>query len=73
MRLIAVVLGLVSAFFAFYTVRLLFVTGLLQHTRAGGQGAFIGAVAFPVIALALAWTSVRAWRRGGSGSGAPPA
>ena len=73
MRFVAVALGLVSAFFVFYTVRLLVVTGLLQHTRAGGQGAYIGAVAFPVIALVLAWVSKRAWRRGGSRGGAPTA
>jgi hypothetical protein len=65
MRFVAVVLALASAFFAFYTVRLLVVTGLLQHTRAGGQGAFIGAAVFPVLAVLLAWASYRAWRRGG--------
>jgi len=64
MRAIAVVLGTLSAFFVFYTVRLLVVTGFLQHTRAGGQGAFIGAVVFPLLALALGWASRRAWRRG---------
>lgn len=64
MRIIAVALGLVSAFFAFWTVRLLIVTGFLQHTRAGGQGAYVGAVIFPVLALTLAWASRRCWRRG---------
>jgi hypothetical protein len=73
MRVLAVALGLVSAFFVFYTVRLLVVTGFLRHTRAGGQGAFIGAVAFPVIALVLAWASYRAWRRGSSRGSAPTA
>lgn len=63
-RAVAVVLGLVSAFFAFYTVRLLVVTGFLQHTRAGGQGAYIGAVVFPVLALAFGWAARRSWWRG---------
>jgi len=39
----------------FYTVRLLVVTGFLRHTRAGGQGAYIGAVVFPLLALGFAW------------------
>ena len=64
LRMIAVALGLVSAFFAFWTVRLLIVTAFLQHTRAGGQGAYIGAMVFPVLALTLAWASRRCWRRG---------
>jgi len=63
MRLLAVPLGAVSLFFAFYTVRLLVVTGGLQHTRAGGQGAWIGAVVFPLIAIGCGWASVRCWTR----------
>ena len=70
MRILSVALGLVSAFFVFYTVRLLVVTGFLQHTRAGGQGAYIGAAVFPVLAVLLAWASYRAWRRGGPRGGA---
>ena len=66
MRVVAIALGLVSAFFFFYTARLLVVTGFLQHTRAGGQGAFVGAVAFPVIAIVFGWAAWRAWRRGAS-------
>ncbi len=62
-RSIGVGLWALSAFFAFYTVRLLVVTGFLQHIRAGGQGAFIGAVVFPLLALVLAWAGVRLWRR----------
>ncbi|MBI1762354.1 MAG: hypothetical protein HYR56_13050 [Acidobacteria bacterium] len=64
----AFVLGLVSAFFIFYTARLLYVTRGLTATRAGGQGAFIGAVAFPILALAFgwcAWRCLRALRRAG--------
>jgi hypothetical protein len=63
MRVVSVVLGLVSLFFAFYTIRLLVVTGWLQHTRPGGQGAYIGAVVFPLLALGCGWASVVCWRR----------
>ena len=38
-RVLAVLCFAVSAFFVFYTVRLLVVTGGLVHTRAGGHGA----------------------------------
>jgi hypothetical protein len=67
MRVVAIALGLVSAFFVFYTARLLVVTGFLQHTRAGGQGAYVGAVAFPVIAILCGFAAWRAWRRGTTG------
>ena len=63
MRVVAIATGLLSAFFAFYTVRLLVVTQALQHTRPGGHGAYIGAVVFPVLAIALGWASVQSWRR----------
>lgn len=62
----AVLLALVSAFFVFYTARLLYVTHGLTATRAGGQGAYIGAIAFPVLALLFgwgAWRSIRIVRR----------
>jgi hypothetical protein len=58
----AVMLGSMSAFFAFYTVRLLVVTRGLSTLRAGGQGAYVGAIAFPVLALALGWGALRSWR-----------
>ena len=64
MRIMGVMLGFLSLFFAFYTVRLLVVTRFLQHLRAGGQGAYIGVVAFPVLALAFALASRSTWRRG---------
>ena len=64
MRALAIALGAVSAFFVYYTVRLLAVTHMLQQTRAGGQGAYIGAVVFPVLALVLCWGAIRCWRRG---------
>jgi hypothetical protein len=65
LRALAVVLFALSAFFIFYTVRLFVVTGGLFHTRAGGQGAYIGAVVFPLIAIVFAWVGVRCWVRGG--------
>ena len=63
MRLLAVVLSLVSAFFVFHFVRLLAVTEFLQRTRRRGQGAYLGAVAFPLIAFGAAWAARRAWKR----------
>jgi len=63
MRVLSIIFGLISAFFVFYTVRLLVVTHALTQTRAGGQGAYIGAVAFPVIALLFGWGSRRLWPR----------
>ena len=63
MRVVSIVLGLVGAFFVFYTVRLLVVTQGLQHTRPGGQGAYIGAAVFPLLAIVCGWASVVCWRR----------
>jgi hypothetical protein len=62
-RALAVIAAFISAFFVFYTVRLLVVTSFLTRTRAGGGGAFIGAIAFPVLALFFGWIAVRTWRR----------
>ena len=62
-RILAVVLLAVSAFFVFYTVRLFVVTGGLAHTRPGGQGAYTGAIVFPVLAAVFGWAGVRSWRR----------
>jgi hypothetical protein len=64
-RALAIVFGALSAFFVFYTVRLLVVTHGLQQTRTGGQGAFIGAVVFPLLALGFAWAGRRCWRGSG--------
>ena len=61
-RALALIAGGISAFFAFYTIRLLVVTGFLTHTRAGGGGAFVGAIVFPLLALVFAWAAVRLWR-----------
>jgi hypothetical protein len=61
------VAALISAFFVFYSLRLLVVTGFLRHVRAGGSGAYVGAVVFPLLALGFAWASVRLWGRAAGG------
>jgi hypothetical protein len=60
---LALIVGCVSAFFAFYTIRLLVVTSFLTHTRAGGGGAFVGAIVFPLLSIACAWGAARLWQR----------
>jgi hypothetical protein len=70
MRALAIIFALCSAFWVFYTARLLVVTGFLQNTRVGGQGAFVGAAVFPVLALAFGWAARAAWRRGSMRRGA---
>ncbi len=64
MRTLGMILFALSAFFIFYTVRLLAVTGALTHASPGGQGAYIGAVVFPILAAVFAWAGVRCWVRG---------
>ena len=64
-QVFAMVAAAVSAFFVFYTVRLLVVTGFLQRTRPGGGGAYVGAVVCPLLALLCGWIAGRAWRGGG--------
>lgn len=63
--LLSAVTGLISLFFVFYTVRLLYVTHGLSVINTGGQGAFIGAIVFPLLAIGLgyiAWMSIKsAW------------
>ena len=61
-RFVAVVVGLCSAFFVFYTIRLVAVTRYLTQLRPGGGGALLGAVVFPTLALLFAWAAVRLWR-----------
>ena len=53
------VLGLLGLFFILYTARLLTVTHGLTAIRAGGQGAYIGAIVFPLLAIVFGWS---AWR-----------
>jgi hypothetical protein len=62
-RVIATFTGLLSVFFVFWFVRLLVVTGFLQHVRPGGGGAYMGAVVFPLLAIAFGWVTIRLWRR----------
>jgi hypothetical protein len=61
-RVVALIAGLTCAFFAFYTIRLLVVTTFLTRTRAGGGGAFVGAIVFPLLAFFFGWLAARAWR-----------
>jgi hypothetical protein len=57
--IIGVILALLSLFFVFYTARLLYVTHGLTSIRSGGQGAYVGATIFPLLALVFGWG---AWR-----------
>lgn len=61
-RMLAIVAGLGSAFFIFYTVRLLTVTRFLTQLRPGGGGARVGAIVFPLLAVLLAGVAMRLWR-----------
>ena len=58
-----IVLALISAFFVFYTCRLLFVTRFMSSIRPGGHGAYIGLVVFPLIAVVAGWAALRLLRR----------
>ena len=62
LRALSLVAGLLSAFFIFYTIRLLAVTSFLTRTSLGGAGAFVGAIVFPLLALLFGWVALRAWR-----------
>ena len=68
-RAVAVGLALVSAFWMFYEGRLLVVTHGLTQLRAGGNGAYVGAVVFPLLAIAAGWSAVRLWQRHGVSRG----
>lgn len=70
-RALSIPFGLIGAFFIFYSVRLLAVTHFLTRVRAGGQGTYIGAVAFPVLALACGIVARRLWRRGAAAGSKP--
>ena len=58
----AVLTMCVSAFFTFYTVRLFYVT---RFFTVGGlnRGAYIGGVAFPVLAMVLWFCARWSWRK----------
>ena len=60
-RLLAIAFALASAFFVFYTIRLLVVTHFLTQLRTGGGGAYIGAAVFPLLAIGLGWSAKRLW------------
>ena len=53
--IIGIVLALLSVFFVFYTVRLLYITSGLTAIRPGGQGAYVGALVFPLLAIVFGW------------------
>ena len=57
--ILGIVLALLSVFFVFYTARLLYVTRGLTAIRTGGQGAYVGAIIFPLLAVLFGWA---AWR-----------
>jgi hypothetical protein len=61
---LSVLFAFLSVFFLYYTGRLLYVTRALQATRPSGQGAFIGALVFPALAIGCAWVSWRCLKRG---------
>lgn len=62
-RVLAIMFATICVYFSFYTVRLLVVTQGLRATRPGGQGAYGGAVVFPLLAIVCGWLSVRWYRR----------
>ena len=53
----------------FYEGRLLVVTHGLTQLRAGGNSAYVGAVVFPLLAIAAGWSAVRLWQRHGVSRG----
>ena len=57
-----VVLALLGLFFVFYAARLFYVTRFLTAIRPGGQGAYVGAVVFPLLAILFGWAAWRLWR-----------
>lgn len=63
-----VIAGSASLFFLFYTVRLLLVTHGLTMIQSGGNGALIGAFAFPLLSAILllaAWFAFKLARNHG--------
>ena len=60
--LFGLVLALLSIFFVFYTARLFYVTRGLRAIRGGGQGAYLGALVFPLLALLFGWGAWRLFR-----------
>jgi hypothetical protein len=59
-RLLGVLFAAPAIFFAYYTVRLVYVNLAVQGVAAHRQsGMYIGAVAFPIATLVFAWLSIR--------------
>jgi len=58
-----ILFGVLALFFVFYEVRLLYLTHFLTQVRKGGQGTYIGAVVFPVVALGFGWIASMSLRR----------
>ena len=58
-----VLFGALALFFVFYEIRLLSVTHFLTQIRRGGQGTYIGAVVFPVLAFLFGWAALVCLRR----------
>ena len=53
-----------SAFFVYYTVRLLYINLAVPGVAAHRQtGMYIGAAVFPVAAAGFGWIAGRCWRR----------
>lgn len=65
--LLGIIAGAVSLFFFFYTIRLFLITRGLTTINTNGQGAYIGAIAFPILAVAFGiatWFSLKsAWSK----------
>jgi hypothetical protein len=62
--LLGVLLAAPAIFFAYYTVRLIYINfaapGVAAHRQSG---MYIGAVAFPLATLVFGWLSVRCFRK----------
>jgi len=62
--LLAVAFAALALFFAYYTVRLLYINlavqGVAEH-RQGGM--YVGAIAFPIATLVFGWLSLRCLRK----------
>jgi hypothetical protein len=61
-KIIGIVFALLSLFFIFYTARLLYVTHGLTAIRSGGEGAYVGALVFPLLAILFGWGAGRLLR-----------
>ncbi len=60
-KLLGVIFALLAAFFAYYTVRLIYIN-LTVAGIARRSGMYIGFVAFPALTIVFGWLSARCWR-----------